>query len=275
MRIVKGLSDKLLRETFNKQSFFIGRMPGTEARVLLQYIQKNENGIQQSIFDRLCQNTGFYCRPEEKITILKVWCELYLGALKNCDILFTLGYKRFNPLIEGFYPEIYEWSCVNLHQWIPLLQNKRVLVISPFTDTIQKQYKTKDFSKVFSSKIPSFSYPNFELLTVKSPNTIKGNDPFPHNNWLESFEELKLQIGNLEFDIAIVGCGGYGMPIANYIKQIGGSVIYAGSYTQIMFGIKGNRWKDQGWYNNEWVYPSEKETPKSYRQVEKGCYWKP
>ncbi len=274
MKILTGLSQKILDQTFSKSSFLIGRMPGSEAYVLVDYIKKGIKGIKTRHLAKLHTNPGFYANNKHDQT-LEAWCHLYLEALRSCDLFFTLGYRRFNCLIEQHYQNVYIWSCVNLHQWLPLLNGKRVLVISPFTDTIQKQHETKDFFKVFATKFPSFIYPQFELTTIKAPNTIKGNEPFPHNNWLESFEDLKAQTDKKEFDIAVIGCGGYGMPIAYHIKKTGRAAIHTGSYTQVMFGIKGNRWKDQGWFNDQWVFPSEKETPKSYKQVENGCYWKP
>ena len=125
-----------------------------------------------------------------------------------------------------------------------------------------------------------FEYPEFDLVTLNCPNTIKGNDPFPHNNWLETFKDMCKKIDKLDFDIAVLGCGSYGMPLAHYIKKIGKSSIYTGSYTQVMFGIKGKRWENaiggppRVYWNEHWKWPEESETPKSANEVEGGCYWK-
>ena len=100
-----------------------------------------------------------------------------------------------------------------------------------------------------------------------------------HNNWLETFEDMCNKIDSLNFDIAILGCGSYGMPLAHYIKKIGKSSIYAGAYAQVMFGIKGKRWDVEGnphrsYWNEHWKWPEEDEIPKNAEKVEGGCYWK-
>lgn len=87
------------------------------------------------------------------------------------------------------------------------------------------------------------------------------------------------KIDDLDFDIAILGCGSYGMPLAHYIKMIGKSSIYAGAYTQVMFGIKGKRWNIEGnfhhsYWNKYWKWSEESEIPKNSDKVENGCYWK-
>ena len=87
------------------------------------------------------------------------------------------------------------------------------------------------------------------------------------------------EIDKLDFDIAVLGCGSYGMPLAYYIKKIGKSSIYAGAYTQVMFGIKGKRWDNEinphrSFWNKYWKWPEEDEIPKFAHKVEGGCYWK-
>ena len=49
--------------------------------------------------------------------------------------------------------------------------------------------------------------------------------------------------------------------------------IHAGGATQLLFGIKGKRWDECGFYNDYWVRPSEREKPLGYEKVEGGCYW--
>ena len=85
----------------------------------------------------------------------------------------------------------------------------------------------------------------------------------------------------LDFDIAILGCGAYGLPLAAKIKQAGKQAIHLGGVTQILFGIKGKRWEEMEDYryiknlmNDAWVYPNVQDTPKNAKIVEGGCYWK-
>ena len=257
-------------------NFFIGRMPGIEAGTIKEYI---ENDIISENYKNLVQqNTGFYCLGDNFDVILKKWCEIYLDSLLNCDLLYRLEFPTWDNLVKEHYEKIYVFSCASLHLWMPSLEGKKILVISPFIKSIKEQYPKKRY--LFTTgKSNNFRYPEFDLVTLQCPNTIKGNEPFPHNNWLETFEDMCKKIDKLTFDIAILGCGSYGMPLAHYIKKIGKSSIYAGAYTQVMFGIKGKRWDIKGnphrsYWNEYWKWPEDNETPKTANKVEDGCYWK-
>jgi hypothetical protein len=59
--------------------------------------------------------------------------------------------------------------------------------------------------------------PNQEFVFYKSFNTLAGNHI--HNNWIETFSIMCNDIKKLDFDIALVSCGGYGLPICNFIKN--------------------------------------------------------
>ena len=87
-------------------------------------------------------------------------------------------------------------------------------------------------------------------------------------------------IPEIDFDIAIIGCGAYGMPLAAMLKKAGKQAIHLGGATQLLFGIKGRRWEENypskiaTFFNEYWVYPAESEKPKNASTVEMGCYWK-
>ena len=93
------------------------------------------------------------------------------------------------------------------------------------------------------------------------------------------------------FDICILGCGAYGLPLAAFVKRLGKQAIHMGGATQLLFGIKGRRWiEDYNGYwhyrpgidinidykplfNDYWVFPGDSERPKDMKKVENGCYW--
>ena len=86
------------------------------------------------------------------------------------------------------------------------------------------------------------------------------------------------RINAIDFDIAIIGCGAYGMPLAAHVKRIGKKAVHLGGQTQLLFGIKGKRWetghdKIKSMFNEHWVYPSNDERPKNFISVESGAYW--
>ena len=85
------------------------------------------------------------------------------------------------------------------------------------------------------------------------------------------------QISQVDFDIAIIGAGAYGLPLAAYCKRIGKQAIQMSGATQLLFGIKGKRWDDHPviskFYNESWVRPNSNETPTKKGKVEGGSYW--
>jgi hypothetical protein len=88
---------------------------------------------------------------------------------------------------------------------------------------------------------------------------------------------MKSEIDKIDFDIAIIGCGAYGFPLAAHVKRIGKKAIHLGGPTQMLFGIKGKRWIENPNFNeiiNEhFVFPNDSERIPNANKVEGACYW--
>jgi glycerol-3-phosphate dehydrogenase len=87
------------------------------------------------------------------------------------------------------------------------------------------------------------------------------------------------QIANVDFQVSIIGAGAYGLPLASFVKRLGKQAIHLGGATQLLFGIRGRRWETdyasemREIFNENWIRPSETETPEKHEKVDKGCYW--
>jgi hypothetical protein len=88
------------------------------------------------------------------------------------------------------------------------------------------------------------------------------------------------------FDVALLGCGGFGMPLLAYIKSLPHkpSGIYIGGALQLFFGIHGARWfqNDAGYrmwkplYSEAWSWPFESDVSFStVGLIEGASYVKP
>ena len=235
------------------------------------------------------QNAGFYA-SENYAQELHYFLETYLESVRNADLVYvvrkldqnnTKGEVIGESFLRGFQENYYLWSAYFLRQWFPLLEGKKVLVCSPFKQTILAQWPKRD--QLFSKDIVHphhgrIVYPSFDLEVVQTHNTIRGNTPFPCSNWRESLDEMFSKIAKSDFDIALLGCGSYGSPLCERIRKLGKKAFYLGSWCQYLFGIKGKRWENAGnpanlWFNDSWVRPSADETPRSFMKVEDGCYW--
>lgn len=173
-----------------------------------------------------------------------------------------------NRALEPYY---FEDDAV----WSSALEGKKVLVIHPFADSIRNQYE-KNRTKLFRN--PNI-LPEFQLVTMKAVQTIAGTVDPRFENWFEALEHMRQEAMKIEFDIALVGCGYYGLPLACMLKKAGKQVIHIGGATQILFGIKGRRWELNSkeiadLFNEYWVRPTAEETPinKSANEFG-GSYW--
>lgn len=156
--------------------------------------------------------------------------------------------------------------------WTSALKGKKVLVIHPFSETIQSQYAKRDL--LFSNKE---MLPEFELITIKAVQTSAGEKDNRFGTWFDALDYMYQETKKYEFDIALLGCGAYGFPLAARLKRDGKQAIHMGGMLQILFGIKGKRWDEDRivgpLYNESWVRPNDVEKPKNSNIVEGGCYW--
>ena len=156
--------------------------------------------------------------------------------------------------------------------WSEALSGLKVVVVHPFSNTIEKQYAIR--TKLFSDKR---ILPDFSLRTVKAVQSSAYETDNRFKDWFEALEYMFNEVMKEDFDVAIIGCGAYGFPLAAKIKEAGKIAIHMGGATQILFGIKGKRWDSfpeiSRFYNDYWVRPSDEDKPKKAELVEGGCYW--
>ena len=220
-------------------------------------------------------NTGFFPADDKKL--LEKFSKIYLEACKNADIFGVWNSSEYEgSAISEFCPQAVLTKMTFLepyyfeNPWSTALKSKKVLVIHPFAKTIEKQYAKRE--QLFENKEV---LPEFNLLTFKAENTIFGHENF--KNWFEVFDHSCEEISKIEFDVAIIGAGAYGLPLAAFIKNMGKQAVHMAGATQILFGIKGKRWDNHPIisksYNESWVRPDATETPEKHKTVENGCYW--
>ena len=175
--------------------------------------------------------------------------------------------KRIN--LDGYYAP-FLWK----NPWTKYLEGKKVLVVHPFVDSIKSQYENNR-ECLFDDPdvLPRFK----ELILVRAVQSIVGTRT-DYVDWFEALKHMEDEISQLDFDIALIGCGAYGMALAAHVKRMGKQAVHLAGWTQMLFGIYGNRGlRDQPAYakfiNGYWIRPSESEKPKGAEKVEGGCYW--
>ena len=262
-----------------KDLFVAGKIGGFELwamRVAEFGYSKEENDV----YEKLCNNAGFFNETvNNEISItddLNRYCAQMKDVISNVDYLIRWQYPKEEYFVRKYCSKQLsdiDWLGV-AYQGKPLgtiLRGRKVLIITPFAELVEEQYARR--SLIYSDEY----LPEFDLLTYKAVQTIAGNKDSRFSNWFEALDYMIDDVIKMDFDIALVGCGAYSLPLCSAIKKNGRSAIHMGGDVQLLFGIMGKRWEEDAFVqskkNDYWVYPPKNEVPKNADKVEDACYW--
>lgn len=288
---MKDLNRTISEAIINRKPFWVGRFGGMERDVIISYLEET-HGIKNEMarcIEGLCNNAGFFPKDE---ALVGDFVELMLESCRDMNVLGVWQSAFMEEYIISEYMKdtyltklsyIEPWMSYfskekeNIEPWTHALKGKKVLVIHPFSETIELQYATKR-TKIFEGFFKEEDIlPQFELKTMKAVQTQGGEKDERFNTWFDALNWMKEEVSKIDFDVAIIGCGAYGFPLAAYIKTIGKVAIHMGGATQLLFGIKGKRWENTDgakiFFNEYWVRPSKDEMIEKASSVEGGCYW--
>jgi len=241
------------------------------------YIKGNVNHFwwDKNTITNMSGNAGFFpSNPASLSRFSKM-------MLEDIDMLDVLGsWQHQELMLQHKLQGVIKVGLLDLEPynhdepWSAALEGKKVLVVHPFDQSIREQYKKRE--QLFPDKNV---LPDFELKTFRAVQSIANNST-RFKDWFEALAYMKEKIAEIDFDIAIIGCGAYGFPLAAHIKRLGKKALHLGGATQVLFGIKGKRWETQkehyrvaAMMNEHWVRPLSAETPERNKTIEDGCYW--
>jgi len=222
-------------------------------------------------------NSGIFPTDDEW---LDRFSALYLDALSRVNVLGVWFNRNEDKIVGRFCPDarlvqLEALNCVlRRDPWSAELAGKKVLVVHPFASTIESQYRDNR-ARLFAN--PD-TLPEFELTTLRAVQSL-GGEGCGFESWFSALDHMKAQMAEMEFDVAVIGAGAYGLPLAASVKDSGRQAVHFGGATQLLFGIRGRRWEIESphdiapLFNEYWVRPSAEETPEVADQVEGGCYW--
>lgn len=272
------VADTLLIKSFldSDKPCMISRFGSTELQTL-SYIRYYPFSIplKKRTYYNIQYASGFFPVTMDN---LRQFYEIYKKDVMEMDLLVSWRIEEmlFKDWIVNI-PQIKKTTLDNFyaqeHPWTYSLKGKRILVVHPFAGTIEEQYKNNRTNLFCNPEV----LPEFESLqTIKAVQSIAGN-PVDFESWFDALVWMKQEIDKKEFDIALVGCGAYAMPLAAHIKRMGKKVVHMGGILQFLFGIKSVRYEENRetvkYINEHFVYPSNADKPKNASLVEGGCYW--
>jgi hypothetical protein len=157
--------------------------------------------------------------------------------------------------------------------WLDDLAKLRWLVIHPFEKTIRAQLPHLAALGVYSESAHRDLECRARDTSILACPQLPYMVPPRHRDWFETLEDLKFQMSRMEYDIALVGAGAWSVPLVAHAKSMGKKGIHLGGSLQLMFGIKGGRFDDNGIYNSRWTRPVPEDSPDNRQLMEKGAYW--
>ena len=293
----EGASVLLQSALQNDEPLMDSRFGNIELRTLYTYISSQQRhsavqyvlGKQQAWWYKdlwiyeMENNTGFFPTTPSN---LDAFSQLYLADCKEIDILGSWNKEEIfvAPFLKSDIKRIWIswlepfWSVT---PYTAALRGKKVLVVHPFSDTISGQYQNRN--ALFSN---ADILPDLATLEVIPAVQSMGGRATGFKSWFECLDYMKKEIDKHDFDVCLIGCGAYGLPLAAHVKRMGKKGIHIGGALQLLFGITGQRWIDMKPFvmdgitldysklpNEHWVRPQATDRPANYKQVEGGCYW--
>lgn len=284
-------SQIIYQALMSPQPCMIARFGSTELSCLANYVgvtqQKNRfldyvKGLSQpwwwepNIKNQMQQWSGFFPTSTAKI---EQFCTLMLRDIPQVDVLgsWLPNECLFEQALNNSQKVNFELlnPYFSKTPWTKALEGKKILVVHPFTRTIERQYKKREL--LFKDNL----LPKFELMTVQAVQSIAGNAT-GYADWFDALEAMKAEIDQHDYDICLIGCGAYGFPLAAHVKKMGKKGFQLGGSLQLLFGISGKRWENPNYnsqfnyaqfINEHWVKPGDEEKPDGAAQVEGACYW--
>ena len=252
----------------------VARLGSVESRLLGESIYKHSRWSRKTLKEAhrnagifpvhpsaLSEVTAHLKRGLSQVDLLAQWQSPYQARL-ILDLLDESSHRCDLSSLEPWWMDV---------PWTSALVGKKVLVVHPFAATICSQYQRREH--LFED---CFILPQFDLITLRPPQTL-GHGTEGFGSWIEALDHLIAQVSAIEFDVALIGCGAYGLPLGAAIKAMGKPSIHLGGALQLLFGIRGRRWEAMPQYaalmNDSWVRPSPDETPRAASKVDGGCYW--
>lgn len=285
IRMIPSLANEIATWIESGKPMLLARLGGTEGCIAGQYCEKElslRKEYEAGILEWLFNTSGFFADDyDDKNKAVDQYAQLTIDGLVECDYLsatfppkiympffFKYYAKNATPTFSDFGP----YFKIPIEKtWIRALSGKKVLVINSFTDSIEYQYRRKD--KLIKDK--AYELPDFELITYKTYVTQVGERPGGYKNFFQVLDKMISDIKKIDFDVALIGAGAYGFPIAVEIKRMGRIAIETCGKTPTFFGVYGERDLKDGvekYMTDAWIRPME-EPPKKFKEIENGCYW--
>ena len=289
------LIQKVKESVEQNKGFAMGKL-GFSEQFLLGYLpfkDTNPSNVQLKAYETMLR---FHCEIQFGVfptnaAFLHNFAQFYLKRVQHIDILGLFQAEQEERIIKAnelnalFIPYQFtepdrsipanESNC-----YLQFFEGKKILFISPFADLLKSRANKDTYEAVWLKIGKKWFWPS-EVKAYEIPYSyVTSVDTYKkYKNSMNLFDSICTNIGEMDFDMAFIGAGALGLPIASHLKNQGKVAISLGGHLQVLFGIGGGRWsKDEFWttnyINEHWI-----EMPKKYHPENKsiltdnGAYW--
>jgi hypothetical protein len=148
--------------------------------------------------------------------------------------------------------------------WLEHLRNRRVLLVCPFAELLRERARRDVYEATWKRTGKRW----FEPASVDAVELPYGFEPATQERFataLDLLADVDGRVAAREFDVALIATGGLGIPLAARIKRRGGVAISLGGHLQVLFGVRGDRWRERPeWeerFTDAWIDVPERHRP--------------
>jgi hypothetical protein len=160
--------------------------------------------------------------------------------------------------------------------WLPALQDKRVLLVNSLADFLAARANRGCFEAVWANTGKRWFAPR-QVDALEFPYGFLAQTQATYGTLDRLLEAVIADMGQHDYDVALIGAGAMSLPLAVAAKQQGKVGIALGGHLQVLFGVLGNRWRNapdyQPYFNAAWTDVPADLVPVNTHLYENSAYW--
>lgn len=276
-----------------KQGFAVGR--NRDGRHWMGYqlaLQNGADGLQRQAFETALK---FHCLKQNGIYPVTLdfilrFNQDYVESLNKLDFYALRGVGNEAAMLNAYQisarlidfgdlePDRSPRASDPDNCYLYSFARKRVLLVSPIANLLAGRANKQVFEGVWE-KIGKPWFAPKAVVPVEIPFAMARATRVRHPTVFDLCEWIMDQVERKDFDIALIGASGLGIPLAARIRDMGKVAISIGSDLQILFGVKGRRWEERAswrkrYFNEYWInVPPEYCFPEMGDMGDGGAYW--
>ena len=281
----------------NNQGLAVGKLGTVEAECLFIALHGHPwNGL---IRQQMTRNAGLWSASEKSqgwatnATVASWASYMRREVLPHMDhIVEWFDARHERPVLEAWAPHASRHKGLEsldpwVHPWTAAIPSGTpVAIVTAFAASVDAQIPNIASLPSSTLEQPLWASPPPAFFTVRtgcSP-ALDAEGPAAWSaaqlaaGWKAAVEECVGAVVAGGARIALVGCGALSLPVVVALKKRGIIAIHLGGALQVLFGIRGRRWRRDPvigpWLlEPTWQDPLPAEIPRNANLVEGGCYW--